>query len=190
MKIIGLTGPSGSGKTTVSSVAEELGFYVIDCDKVSKTVSNECSVLEKLEKAFGGVLKDGRLDRKKLAEKAFSTPENTEKLNKIMLPEIVLRIEEIISEQEGRNILLDAPTLFESGLNKRCDAVIAVLADIELRKKRLLLRDGLTGEQLESRLKAAKPDQFYTEKAGYIIYNNEDISLAEKAAEQILKECL
>lgn len=187
MKIIGLTGPSGSGKTTVSAVAESLGFFVIDCDKVSKEVSKNPLILKELENAFGGVVINGQLDRKALAQKAFSSPENTKKLNSIMLPKIVLEIESIIKSQGDKNILLDAPTLFESGLNTKCDAVIAVLADEELRRKRLTARDNLTKAQLESRLSAAKPNLYYTEKTDYIIYNNEDIKSAEQKALEMLR---
>ncbi len=186
MKIIGLTGPSGSGKTTVSEAAKELGFFVVDCDEIARQVSKDTEVLKSLEKTFGEVLINGKLDRKALAKKAFSSPENTKKLNDIMLPIISARIKEIIKGQK-QNILLDAPTLFESGLDSECDAVLAVLAREDIRRKRLKFRDNLTEEQLESRIKAAKPDEFYTEKTGYIIYNNDDIDLAKKKAEKILR---
>ena len=53
MKIIGLTGPTGGGKSTVSTVAEQLGYSVIDCDKVAREVSNETEIINKLADAFG-----------------------------------------------------------------------------------------------------------------------------------------
>lgn len=186
MRIIGLTGPSGSGKTVISDFLKEKGFFVIDCDKVAREVAKSEEVLNKLQNAFGDILADGVLDRKKLAKLAFSTKENTKKLNDIMLPKIVKNIEEIIEVQSG-DILLDAPTLFESGLDKRCKAVIAVLADEEIRKERLIKRDNLTTEQLYSRLKAAKPDEYYKERTSHIIYNNGDISSAKKNIVKILK---
>ncbi len=190
MKIIGLTGPSGTGKTTISALAERLGFYVLDCDKIAAEVSSSKAILQKLELAFNGILENGILNRKALADKAFATKKSTEKLNSIMLPPIVEEIKHKLSELEKNGalkILLDAPTLFESGLDSICDMVIAVLADEKLRAERILKRDALTDEQLKKRLLAAKPDMFYLEKTEHIIYNNNDLIELENQAEKILR---
>jgi dephospho-CoA kinase len=108
-----------------------------------------------------------------------------------MLPVIANAIDEKIKllEQIGiQNILLDAPTLYESGEDKRCDAVITVLAKEEIRAERIKIRDNLTNSQLQSRLKAAKPDDFYKKRTKYIIFNNGDISfLKDEALKLLLK---
>lgn len=190
MKIIGLTGPSGTGKSTVAQIATQLGYAVIDCDKVAAEVTNDKALLTKLESAFSGVVINGVLDRKGLASKAFATPEKTKLLNSIMLPVIVNTIDGRILEVEKSGadaLLLDAPTLYESGEDKKCTAVIAVLADEEIRKARILARDNLTAEGLKSRLKAAKPDSFYLERAEHIIYNNGDLTTLKAKSTEILK---
>ena len=96
MKIIGLTGPTGAGKSILTATAQRLGFKVIDCDKVARqAVVKDSEGLKALVKVFGAdiLLENGELDRKALARKAFSTPENTELLNNTLLPHITALVE-------------------------------------------------------------------------------------------------
>jgi len=172
--IIGLTGPTGAGKSCVSAVAEELGFKIIDCDKLARiAVEKGTAGLSALVKAFGEEIlqPDGSLDRKALAKEAFKSPENTELLNKTLLPHIVLLMKESANTEK---VLLDAPTLYESGIENMCTAVIAVLADEETRLKRIIARDGIDEAAARLRISAGKTDEFYKSKTDYIIYNNSE----------------
>ena len=192
MKIIGLTGPSGSGKTTVALIAKELGFAVIDCDKLARKVTEKGSnTLSVLSSAFGSdiILSDGTLDRKRLAEKAFQNKEKTERLNSIMLPAVakLVKVEIEKCKSEGfRLVLLDAPTLYESGLDGICSNVLAVLCPTEIRKQRIIERDGLTEEQASVRLAASKPNDFYRERTEFVIINDGDFAEFRNSARRIL----
>ncbi len=188
MRIIGLTGPTGAGKSSLTAVAEALGFQVIDCDKTARrAVERQSDGLKALVKAFGEdiLLANGELDRKALAQKAFKSSLGTELLNKTLFPFIT---ELLIKEFKEEYILLDAPTLIESGLNKKCSVVIAVLADGEKRLERICRRDGLTREEALLRMNAGKDGEFYKQNSDYIIYNNGKTAELEKKFAEILTE--
>ena len=185
-KIIGLTGPTGSGKSYACLIAANMhNIKIIDCDKIArKAVKKGSDGLLALVNVFSsGILKkDGTLNRRELARRAFSSPENTNLLNKTVFPYIT---ELIKGELDGnKNILLDAPTLFESGLDAICDTTIAVLAPADTRLSRIMARDKISKADALIRMNAGKPDEFYKERANHIIYN--DGNLADYTSE-ILK---
>lgn len=188
--VIGLTGPTGAGKSSVTDVAKELGFKVVDCDKLArKAVERGSAGHGALMIAFGPEIlnRDGEINRKKLAEIAFSTPENTELLNKTLLPYIMLLVREEIT---GDRVLLDAPTLFESGADSLCDEIIVVLCDEKLRKKRIMERDGIDETAANLRIKAGKPDNFYIEKTNNIVYNDCELSVLNLKIQKLLNKLL
>lgn len=185
--IIGLTGPTGAGKSSASAAAKSLGFRVIDCDKIARQATKPKSEgLMALCDVFGTDIlnADGTLDRKALAARAFSTPENTALLNQTILPFIVKMIK---AEIRG-NTLLDAPTLFESGIQGICTKTVAVLAEREVRLARIIARDGLTLNEANTRINAGQSDTFYKQNADYILYNNGDEDAFLKRFSEVIKE--
>ena len=189
--IIGLTGQTGAGKSTVSDFLLKKGMFVIDCDEVSREVTKKGSELVlNLAKAFGNeILEDDlSLNRGKLASIAFSSREKTELLNSITHPVIFNAIKEKIKQNNEKIIVLDAPTLFESGADKLCDKIISVICSEEKRLERIVKRDNLSAQQAKKRINAQYDNDFYTKKSDAVIENNENIDDIENKILQALNE--
>ena len=186
MTVWGLTGKSGSGKTTIAKLLEKKGFYVVDGDVLArKAVAKGSPVLKQLADCFGDdiILPDGTLDRRKTAERAFSTPENTKKLNFITHGEIdrLFLLETEKAKKAGyENCLFDAAALLESPSKARCDKIIVVTAPLEVRLRRILSRDGITEQEAMRRINAQKDDEYYFSRADILIRNYPPFSLEEE----------
>lgn len=183
--IIGLTGPSGSGKTTVAKELEKLGCGVVDCDAITRepgVYDDEC--IRELQAAFGDdIAENGSLNRGLLAKRAFSSDHGKQLLNQITHPRILKRvIERIDQELEAGHklVILDAPTLFESGIDSYCARIMVVNTNFELRLKRIMNRDGISQEQAITRLSAQNPNQFYLSRADHIVSGEGNYNLSKR----------
>lgn len=188
--VVGLTGPTGAGKSSATEVARDLGFKIIDCDALARTATEKGSDgLADIVKVFGdGVLNcDKTLNRKELAKRAFESADKTELLNKTILPHIVKILEKQI---DAPLILLDAPTLFESGADSLCNEIIVVTSDEKTRKKRIMSRDGIDESAAELRIKAGKNDDFYIQRTNNIIYNDCELSVLKLKVQKLLNKLL
>lgn len=191
MIIIGLTGQSGAGKTTVCNTFEKNGFAIINADVVAREVmSKDSECLKKTSEVFGNILsEDGTLDRHKLAGIVFNNGDKLKIYENIIFPYIISSIKDKINEYKENKedyVLLDAPTLFESGADSLCDIIISVIADRNIRLERILKRDGITPGQAESRLNSQWEDDFYTKKSDYVIKNNNSLYSLENNAMNII----
>ena len=172
---VGLTGPTGAGKSYVCEIFRQKGFKIIDCDKIAhELTAKNASILTELASEFGeDVVKNGELDRKLLASRAFDTKEHTKKLNSILHPAIAEKCKE---EAQGLTVL-DASQLFEANMQNDCYKVIGVLADEDVRIKRIIARDNITEQQAKLRMSAQFDNDYFIDNCDYIIYNNgEDIA--------------
>lgn len=179
---IGLAGGSGSGKGTVSSLLSQAGIPSFDCDAVyHDLISRDGLLTREIVKAFGeGVRsKDGGIDRRALADVVFHDKDKLAELNRITHKEIlaVLAEWEKRAEQQGITaILVDAPLLFESGLDRECDLTLAVTAPTGVRIERIVSRDGITRKEAEERISAQISDEELSRRADVVISNGEDIT--------------
>ncbi len=192
MKIIGITGPTGAGKSLVCKYFEELGIPCIDADRVYHNLlipPSDC--LDAIRASFGDVVFscDGKLDRASLATVVFSNPQKLDLLNRTVLGKVLCELRLIIADYRRRGfdtVIVDAPTLIESGFHKECSAVISVLSPKENRLSRIKERDSLSDEKASERINAQKSDDFYKENSSLVIINDKD----EKALRASIKKIL
>ena len=194
-KFIGLTGQTGAGKSTISKFAEKMDCKIINADKVAREVmkkNSEC--LKRLAEIFGSdiINIDGSLNRKLLAQRAFSSRENTNILNGITHPAIISKVKEYIDmySKESGMIIFDAPQLFESGGNEMCDKIIAVIAPADVRVQRIISRDGISEQEALLRIHAQHDEDFYISKSDYIIDGSQTLESVQKQFEEIMKKVM
>lgn len=187
MIIIGITGPTGAGKTTALGEVEKLGGAVIDCDAVYHDLLESDKTLQnRLEQEFGDIRDDsGAVDRKKLGAIVFGDPEKLERLNAIAQRATVDRTRLLLEGCRAKGMPLaavDAIGLLESGLGELCHATVAVVAPPEVRVARIMAREGISQDYAWSRVRAQKPDSYFTGGCGYTL-NNDCATGAEFAAQ-------
>jgi len=190
---IGLTGVSGSGKSFVTKIFAKYGVSSINSDAIVHELyntKNPCT--EALVRLFGeGILKsDHSVDRKELASIVFASQEKLLLLNQTVHPFVIEKIKKVVKEKETQGaqaFLIEAPQLFESGLQEFCDYVVSVIADHQIRVERLISRDGIIKEMAEKRISNQYGDSFFREHSDFCIENNGSDDL-EKQVSAILTE--
>lgn len=178
MKRIGLTGISGSGKSYVSAIFSRYGIPVINTDAlVHRLYEKNGSATPRLLARFGDriLFSDGSINRRLLADIVFQDIDSLSALNAIVHPLVIEECEKKIAvyrAQGKKAVLIEAPQLFEAGLEKSCDIVIAVIADPATCIERIMIRDALSLEQAKLRLSNQNSIDFFRQKADYCIENN------------------
>lgn len=194
--IIGLTGQTGAGKSTVSKLFREAGLNVIDCDNVSRLVTRKGEpALDAIAEAFSPAVltESGELDRKALGNLVFNDADALDLLNRTIFPFIFTHLENECKalEESGESVvILDAPTLFESGADKLCLQVLGVCADKELRKERIMQRDGLTEEEAVARMNSQHSEEFFRTHCRAVIENSGDPEALRRQVETTISQLI
>ena len=142
-KLIGVTGGIGSGKSTVCKIFETLGHPIYYADDRAKwLMSHDDTLMHQIKELFGDeAYQNGVLNRKLIAEKAFKTPSMLAQLNALVHPAVGKDLKEWVSSTQEKLLFYEAALVFETGSNKKMDAVILVTAPEALRIPRVLKRD-------------------------------------------------
>ncbi len=191
MKIIGICGSSGSGKSTVCLCFEKLGIPILDCDKIyHELVEKPSDCLSEIGEVFGSdLIENGYLDRKKLGKIVFNDRKKLDLLNRISHLHVKLQLKKRMLELSAESYpacIIDAPMLFEAGLDRSCDAVIAVVADQKVQLSRICARDCIDEESATLRLSNQISSEELKTRADFVIENNGTLSDLEVQCNKVL----
>jgi dephospho-CoA kinase len=178
---IGLTGGIGSGKSLVAAIFRSLGSPVLSADEIARDLTDSDPIVKKrIRQEFGtGVFKrDGSLDRKAMADIVFSNKEKRKKLNAIVHPAVIKRMDEESKKLEGIGdtpcVIHEAALIYEAGVDKNLDYVIVVDADEDKRIHRVMDRDGISRTDVQRRIDAQIPAELKRKMADFVIENDGD----------------
>jgi len=173
---IGITGNIGSGKTTVSKIFEVLGIPVFYADDEAKKVMvSDAILIDELKQAFGeqSYFEDGLLNRKHIAGIVFNNETELNKLNAIVHPAVFRAFDNWAPQfKNAPYVLKEAAVLFESSSYKMCDKSILVTAPLELRIARVMLRDGLSRDEILNREARQFSEETKLQLTDYVIKND------------------
>lgn len=179
MYTLGLTGQMGAGKTFCAPIFADFGIDTLDTDDVSRMVCEAgMPCTRELEDRFGGeiIRADGSLDRRKLAQIAFSDTVNTAALNFITHKYILAECRAFIDERRNAGAfacIIAAPLLFESRFNFYCDFTAAVLCSEGTRLERVIERDNTTRSAALDRMRRQHDEAFFRRSCDFLINNND-----------------
>ena len=155
--IIGILGGIASGKSTVAGEFAKLGCKVVDADKIAKNLLDKEDIKDKIISLFGKSVIEpaGKIDSKKLADIVFADTDKLSSLNRIIHPLVLARAEQLIEkynrQSQVKAIVLDMPLLAEVGWDKRCDKLIFVDCERQIRLDRAKKKGFCDENQLKIR---------------------------------------
>ncbi len=190
MRVLGLTGSMGMGKSTTAKLFAEAGVPVYDADAtVHKVYEGEAAPA--IEAAFPGTTVDGKVDRARLSAKVVGDPAAIRRLEAIVHPMLRSYHQRFLdaAERSGAPVaVVDVPLLFETGGDKRVDAVVVVSTSPEIQRQRILGRGTMTEEALDALLARQMPDAEKRSRADFVVDTSHGLDPVRARIRDILAE--
>jgi dephospho-CoA kinase len=192
MIVLGLTGSIGMGKSTTATLFAEAGVPVYDADATVHMLY-EGEAVPAIEAAFPGTTVDGKVDRNKLSARVVHDPAAIKQLEQIVHPMLGASRQKFLddAERSGAPVaVVDVPLLFETGGEKRVDAVVVVTTTPELQRQRILARDNMTSEKLDAILARQLPDAEKRRRADFVVDTSDGLDPVRLRIRDILNEAV
>jgi len=190
MIILGLTGSIGMGKSTTAKLFAEAGVPVYDADATVHLIY-EGEAAPAIEAAFPGTTVDGKVDRTKLSAQVLHDAAAIRRLEQIVHPMLGAYHQKFLrdAEQSGAAVaVVDVPLLFETGGEKRVDAVVVVTTSPDIQRQRILARDNMTAEKLDAILARQLPDAEKRKRADFVVDTSDGLEPVRARIRDILDE--
>ncbi|MDE5444473.1 dephospho-CoA kinase [Bradyrhizobium sp. CSA207] len=171
MRILGLTGSIGMGKSTTAKLFAEAGVPVYDADAAVHQLY-EGEAAPAIEAAFPGTTANGKVDRQKLSARVVHDPAAIKQLEQIVHPMLGASRQKFFADAEAAKapvVVLDIPLLFETGGEKRVDAVVVVSTSPELQRERVLARGTMDEAKLDAIIAKQTPDAEKRKRADFVV---------------------
>jgi dephospho-CoA kinase len=192
MIILGLTGSIGMGKSTTAKLFAEAGVPVYDADAAVHRLY-EGEAVPVIEAAFPGTTADGKVDRARLSARVVHDPAAMKQLERIVHPMLGASRQKFLDEAERSGApvaVVDVPLLYETGGEKRVDAVVLVTTTPEIQRQRILARDNMTGEKLDAILARQLPDAEKRRRADFVVDTSHGLDPVRARIRDILNEAV
>jgi len=185
---IAITGSIGSGKSLFAGFIQEKGYTVINADNVSKEIlASDSEVKKKVKETFGESSFTGNeINLKYLAEKVFSSPENVLRINSILHPLVIEKINKMMDNEllNNEKVFVEAALIYEANMENMFDLVVLITANQEVRYKRK--SEGLDYNDFLKRNSNQIPDEEKRKAADFIFENNGSTEELKRKAELLL----
>ncbi|MHA1517281.1 MAG: dephospho-CoA kinase [Alphaproteobacteria bacterium] len=189
MLVIGLTGGIGMGKSSASAHFRKRGIPVFDADAFVHALY-EGAAVPAIEAAFPGTVRDGRVDRARLAKEIAHAPQRLAELEGIVHPLVVQAEIDFLCEEERKGTelaVLDIPLLFETGAEARVDVTIAFSTPVSVQRERVLARPGMTRERFEALLTRQHSDAERRAKADFVVDSASTLENLHRQLDQLIE---
>ena len=190
MIVLGLTGSIGMGKSTTAQLFAEAGVPVYDADAAVHRLY-EGEAVSAIEAAFPGTTANGKVDRDRLSACVVHDTAAMKRLEEIVHPMLGASRQKFLQDAENSGALVavvDVPLLFETGGEKRVDAVVVVTTTPELQRERILARPNMTGEKLAAILARQMPDAEKRKRAHFVVDTSHGLDPVRARIRDILAE--
>ncbi|MGY3032389.1 dephospho-CoA kinase [Bradyrhizobium sp. USDA 4354] len=190
MRILGLTGSIGMGKSTTAKLFTEAGVPVYDADAAVHQLY-EGEAAPAIEAAFPGTTVNGKVDRQKLSARVVHDPAAIKQLEQIVHPMLGASRQKFFADAEAAKapvVVLDIPLLFETGGEKRVDAVVVVSTSPELQRQRVLARGTMDEAKLDAIIAKQTPDAEKRKRADFVVDTSHGLEPVRAQIKHILAE--